>query len=403
MSQQYHSIQRAWSFAISILVLMLVAACGTTSPASNPGVDLGSGTLLAFIGNDGNLWLAQGNGDNSHAVTTAQCQPTATCFGPPVWSPNGQTIAAFGPNPTGTGNSIDLFNRQGLLIRSLIPPDTQSFGSLLWLHDNTTIAFQGRTKQTSANQPSPVAIILMNATTGQVNGTIPLPAPQNNDLVCSDSSQGSPISSLVDRAINGVHGLRYSFDVTANDQAFMVSSGYCLSQVTLIQRGNGQAQTLQGVEANTAVLQAAFSPDGQHIVAVQNTDSTDTLVEYAADGTQGKNIYAVSGQIMPFVARISSPTWSANGNLIYFMVNADLWTINADGSNPHMLIKGSTDTNNVKVESMPLPAPNLQSLAWLELSFAQGDTYPRSALMVGNADAGNPHLVALGAIWPAWS
>src|SRR5579884_3942436 len=74
---------------LAALCLMVVAGCAD-SANSNPGTDLGSGPLLAYIGQDGNLWMSRADGGGAHAVTTVTCPQSSNCFGQPAWSPDGQ-------------------------------------------------------------------------------------------------------------------------------------------------------------------------------------------------------------------------------------------------------------------------------------------------------------------------
>jgi hypothetical protein len=386
--------------ALATLCLIILAGCADS--ASNPGTDLGSGTLLAYIGQDGNLWMSRADGGGAHAVTTVRCPQTSNCFGQPAWSPDGQRVAVFGPNRNGTGNVIDIFDRQGLIQTTFIPADPLSFSPILWSGNSQTLIYQGRPKAPNPTdpQPVPVALVMINIGAHQQIGSIAL--PQFN-AACSDAPQNGPLGTLIDHVINGSGGFRYSYDWSHDGNRFLVSSGQCALAISVMQRNGGSATTLQPVSQGATVSQGAFSRDGQKIAATQQSKGEDDLLIYDGDGNNGRIIYADKDAPPSFAPRISSPAWSADGSQIYFMRGADLWEVNADGSNGHQLATGTTTGDPLKSEAAPLPSPDGKSLAWMELTYSTVDQLPRTALIVGNADASHAQIVAAGAVWPSWS
>ncbi len=397
---------RVW-LALLALAVMLAAGC-SDGASGNPGIDLGSGPLLAYIGGDGNLYLARGDGSGAHRVTTTPCPPTVNCYGAPSWSPDGQTVAIFGPAGGDSGNVIYLYNRLGQLAKTIVPGDPQAQGPVVWSRDSQTIFYEGRISaappspgSTAGEQPPQLSVVAISVTSGQRIGTTPVPPISN--AACSDIPRGGALGSLVDRAINGNDGLRFTFDVSRDATHFLVSSGACYVQVSIVARAGGAPATLNPLASGAIVQQAEFSHDGQHIVAMQTTDAADSLIVYDADGGNGHTIFTQSGQPPAFATRIGAPVWSPNDQIVYFMRGADLWQVGADGSNPHQLVAGVTTGNPLVAQADPQPSPNGQQLAWVTLSLATSDVMPVSTLMVGAADASNPLQVAEGAIWPAWS
>ena len=392
--------------ALALVGMLALAGCGGDTDSA--GVNLGSGPLLAFIGGDGNLWLARGDGTNAHAVTTTTCPPTINCYGPPTWSPDGTLVAVFGPDKTTPSqNDIYTYNRQGILQNTIAPPNPLAFGSLLWSADSKTVAYSGNPSGQTATKGASAqyAFIMLNASSGAKAGTIPLPAPTGADAQCNDTPRGGSFGSLVDRAVNGdANGFRTTLGWSPDGSHILVSGGDCSLQVQLIDK-SGAVQTLNPLTTagNALVLQAAFAPDGQHIIATQTTASEDDLVLYDAAGNNGKVIYTDTVAPPAFAPRISSPTWSADGKTIYFMRGADIWSVRADGSNAQKLIAGATTGDPLKDEAWPQPSPDGKSLAWEELTLAASDNMPRSALYVGTASGGSPTLVENGAVWPVWS
>jgi len=406
----HHQIRQLWQqslekkFATILLAtcLFVLAACGSSE--SNPGIDLGNGSLLAFIGTDGNVWLAQANGQNAHAITTTTCPVTASCFSAPIWSPDGQHLAFFGPTQKSgdTGNVIYRYNRKGLLEKTVAQADKLAFGTLLWSPDGTSLAYLGRDTSSSV-KPAPPAVLLINSDTGNISGKVLIPAPKNSDVACPDNPPGGPLGSFVDRAIQGSNGLRYTFDISKDGSHYLVSSGACSTTVSLVQT-DGTAKTLTALNDNAAVTQAAFSPDGQHIVAMQSLQANAQLLIYDGTGSNARSIFTDDSILNPVDARISSPVWSIDSKEIIFMRGASLWAVNADASNAHQLLGGTTDTTaQATVYAAPVISPDGQHLAWIELTFSASENIPRSIVTVGNIDAKQPQTISQSAVWAAWS
>ena len=384
---------RHW-LALAAVGVLLLAGC--SSAQSNPGTDLGSGALLAFIGQDGNLWMARSDSSGAHAITATTCAPTTSCYGPPAWSPDGQRVAVFGPKQGGTGNAITIFNRLGVVQTTLLPADPLSFGPLLWSADGQSLAYQGRASMTSATD----SLVVLTATSGAQAAIIAIPPLDPN---CSDAPQGGQLGTLVDHAINGYKGFRYTYDWSHDGNHFLLASGQCSLAVSLVARTGGTPQTIAPLSTGALLTQGAFSRDGQLIVATQHGDSEDDLVLFTGTGANGHIIYTDKDVAPIFVPRLSSPVFAPTNGQIYFMRGADLWVVNADGSGARQLATGVATGDPLKAEAEPLPSPDGKYLAWMELTYSTTDNLPRTSLMVGQPDATGAQVVAVGAVWPSWS
>jgi Tol biopolymer transport system component len=403
------SLWRALS-GLAVIAMLALAGCAGDSTDS-AGVDLGPGPLLAFIGADGNLWLARGDGSSPHAVSTTNCPPTVNCYSLPAWSPDGKMVAVFGPDKTTqSSNDIYVYDRKGILQNTIKPVNSLDSGQLLWSADSKEVAYSGRiatgTGSTATKSPSVQnAFIMMNVSSGTQAGTIQLPAPQGADAQCNDAPRGGQLGSFVDHAINGdSNGFRTTLSWSPDGSHVLVSGGNCGSQVLLVDK-SGTSQVLAPVStaSNANTLQAVFSPDGQHILATETTTAQDDLLLYDANGANGKVIYSDTDAPPAFAPRLSSPTWSADGKMIYFMRGTDIWQIGSDASNATKVLAGASTGDPQKAETWPQPSPDGKSLVWVEVSLAQSDNIPRSALYIGDAKGGNPKLIENGAIWAVWS
>lgn len=308
--------------------LALLAGCSLDNANTNPGVDLGTGTLLAFIGGDGNLWLAREDGSGAHAVTVTPCPNTVNCYGPPAWSPNGQSVAVFGPQSSNPSQySIYVFNRQGLLQTTVAPLSSLAFGAVYWSKDGKDIAYFGSlTSLTPTKNAQPqYALIMLDAHSGAQAGVLKLPAPTGNSAACGDNPRGGPLGSTVDRAINGSNGFRATQGWSSAGTAALFGGGNCGTQFALV-TSSGATTLLPPISSasDANVVQAAFSPNGQRIVATQTTSAQDDLVIYDSAGANGKSILSDASTQPDYVSRLSSPTWSADGQTIYFMRGPDL-------------------------------------------------------------------------------
>jgi Tol biopolymer transport system component len=391
--------------ALAALAIALLAGCSGSSDSANPGIDLGSGPLLAFVGGDGNLYLSQANGDEAHSLSATPCPASVECFGIPTWSPDGQTVAVFGQS--NVGNVIFLYNRLGVEIRAIQTSDPDAFGPAIWSSDSKTIFFKGRpmagppSSGSTTTQIPPLQIMAFSAETGKEIGTTPVPPVTN--AACSDETRGGALGSTIDQVVNGYLGQRLTFGVSPDNNTFLVSSGNCYLQTYLVDRASGKATLLAPTQSGAYVLQAQFSPDGKKILVVQTSAGEDDLIVYNADGSNPQQISSDTDPLPAFAPRISAPSWSSDGRSIYFTHGADLWEIGSDGSNPHMLAAGATSGSTLKAEVDPTPQPGGQSLAWVEVSLAAGEQMPTTGLFVANADGSGAQEIIQNAIWPAWS
>ena len=395
-----------WWLGTLLLIFGALTLAGCAGGATdNAGVNLGNGPLLAFIGGDGNLWLAKADGSSAHAVTVTQCPTTISCYGPPAWSPDGQSVALFGPEVGNQSNNvIYVYNRQGLLQQTIHPTNPLSFGRLLWSNDSKMVAYPGNPTTGGVTKGAPsYALVLLVVSSGAKSGAITLPSPSNAQ--CNDSPRGGPLGSLVERAVYGStgQGLRDTLDWSADGQHILISGGDCNTQVAVVNR-SGNSQTLAPLSSATSfVVQAQFSSDARQIVATETGANQDDLVTFNADGSGGKVIYTDTDAPPDFAPRLGAPSWSHDGKQIYFMRGTDIWAINADGSNAHQLIAGAAKGDPQKSEAAPLPSPDGAHLVWNELSLSASSGTPITALYSGDANGGNAKLIADGAVWAAYS
>ncbi len=387
-----------WLMTFGLGLLITCSACGSQSGAT-AGVDLGSGPLLAFIGGDGNLWMARADGTGAHAVTTTPCPATLNCYGPPSWSPDGTEVAVFAPATSGTGTQIALYNRLGLLTRTLLLQQSGTFGPLpvRWSGDGTSLALQSQVPGT----PPSEAITLVDARTGQPQATLPLPAP--NNVQCPDLSAGGPLGSVVDHAVNGQGGLAGIFAAVpgSTTPAYLAATISCQPQIALATSQG--TQTLAPATPGALVTQAAFAPNGQSIIVTESATQGDDLFLTNAHGTDPTIVLHATETPPPYVARLANPVWSPDGSTIYFTRDAGIWAVDVSGAQAHQVVAGGESAHQTQVATTPAISPDGAHLAWVAITQTATDPTARVALMVGKSDGTGATLVATGCIWPAWS
>jgi Tol biopolymer transport system component len=152
------------------------------------------------------------------------------------------------------------------------------------------------------------------------------------------------------------------------------------------------------VSAETRQAQAAWSPDGAHVAFRVGPDGDSEIWIVDADGA---NLHQVTDTPNPGGdPRYSSqPGWSPDGTKLVFRSdrrdnNADIWVMNADGSNPQPLVTTPGD------ERYPAFSPDGTKLVY------RTDTDGDPEIYVAQADGTNPVKLTDNALFdsaPAWS
>ena len=93
---------------------------------------------------------------------------------------------------------------------------------------------------------------------------------------------------------------------------------------------------------------ASYSPDGQHIVCVHNTDGTHTIMRTDAEAKNPEKLFSTG--VMG--TQIYNPRYSPDGSQIVFGifegVTRDIAVIDADGSNFRYILKTASDERDVR-------------------------------------------------------
>jgi Tol biopolymer transport system component len=124
---------------IALFLLVLLAgglACVTIYlMVSNYGDARPTVNLVAYVGNDGNLWLVSPDDEESRAVTT-----DGIGYHFPTWSPNSKRLAFLGPDDTGNPVLYGFDDTQSGPTVLFESPDAAPF-YLYWSDDNRSVTF----------------------------------------------------------------------------------------------------------------------------------------------------------------------------------------------------------------------------------------------------------------------
>jgi Tol biopolymer transport system component len=131
----------------------------------------------------------------------------------------------------------------------------------------------------------------------------------------------------------GVIDLSYRW---SSDSDRLVFAGSGADVYVVNADGSGLANVTMDVAGSND--RPAWSPDGTRIAFRQNDSATDhDLYTINADGTNPTRIVDVAGESDIFYVR-----WSPDGNLISYRAASSLWTVAPNGSSPEVLADGGT-------------------------------------------------------------
>ena len=151
---QPKGVKKSPVFMLALVILAISLACSSiipfsTNKASVPTLEAPLG-LIAYVGNDGNIYTIDRNGKQPIAITQdANLNPAAGQVGRvyqyPTWAPDGQHLAFARFSLSKSGPEVSLFST---LSNGKMPVNTftsQSFQPfyLSWSPNSQTIAFLG--------------------------------------------------------------------------------------------------------------------------------------------------------------------------------------------------------------------------------------------------------------------
>lgn len=141
-------------FMVALALLVISLACSTiipfsTSETSAPAPEAPLG-LIAYVGNDGNIYTTDRDGKESSAITQdAKLNPAAGQVGRiyqyPTWAPDGQHLAFVRFSLSQSGPEVSLFSALSNGKKSVNTFTSQNFQPfyLSWSPNSQTIAFLG--------------------------------------------------------------------------------------------------------------------------------------------------------------------------------------------------------------------------------------------------------------------
>ena len=148
---QFKAVKTSWHLAVTLALLALTAACSATGPTlptqTSPSSSAPQG-LIAYVGNDGNIYTINGDGKQKTAVTqdanfNAASDQVGRIYQYPTWAPDGKHLAfmSFARSDPGTqANLITALWDGSQRVSAFSSQDTLPF-YLFWSPNSQTITF----------------------------------------------------------------------------------------------------------------------------------------------------------------------------------------------------------------------------------------------------------------------
>jgi len=278
------------SAALAVFVISLACSSinrffGPQAPVSTPEAPLG---LIAYVGNDGNIYTSDPSGKQSNAITQdANLDPASGQVGRiyqyPTWAPDGQRLAFVRFSVSESGPEISLFSALSdgkKAVQTFTSKDFQPF-YLSWSPDSQSIAYLG-------NDASGVLSQYLVAGSGGENKLI---------------GSGQP----------------YYWDWSPDSHTLIVHSGGARSAnpdalLAFIRPAGSTSR--QELDLKPGSFDApAWSPKGDAVVLATQTDA----------GNEELVLTGLDGKVKQVLARLSGPAafaWSPKGvDLAYAVVD----------------------------------------------------------------------------------
>jgi Tol biopolymer transport system component len=399
---------KTWFSALALLGLLALAGCASnpptgqtptpTTPASRGTPTQQSTSLeLAFIGGDGNVWDMTWPGGAPKQWTT-DAQANQVRYSGLAWSPDGKRLAVLretGPRSNPTGDTLVLFAPGG---------STQAKYTLIgrpyntpfsWSPDGTLIAYRTTTNQ-------------FDAATGDIKGRLTIldakTGATKQSLLYDNGTGGCggafpPLVEAVMEAHQAFQGID-TFVWTPNQQGLLVARGCGNDSAGLVDLGN--QSTTGGYPAG-----ASYQPGGNLVIlGLWSHDATITLGLGNATGTQLR-VFLTANFSSKYATTLGTPTWTPDGQNIYFEHNNGIWTMDANGANAQQVIAGATNNsqNQATVAMLPSLSPDGSLLLYLQLHGDNGQPGAGSVsaqCYVARPDGSQATALPRGASSAAW-
>ena len=332
-----------------LLLLALLVATTALMIGSRALDRPGDGGLLVYqLGSD--VYLAQADGTNPRQLTTrAGDRPTGPCMLSTVtgsiWAPDGRFFLCFG-GPSGGANIVD---SEGRLVASV--PD---------VGEDATWSPNGEQLQAWID-PTRIGIYGVD---GALDASLSLPDGYTRMTGSGAAWAGDSRSVVVqiNRGAGASERWRLSLDDSAPTE--IAEDDPLASPDFSFTSDGGQMAFTRGLEHDRALYVAnadgtgaavirgrgglpfrpIWSPDGTHIAFLVVTADALSYVIVVVDVPSGSYREPIPGLVhddWPIFG------WSAAGNRILLPVPGDrgrpsLWSVNADGTDPRLLVEGAT-------------------------------------------------------------
>ena len=337
-------------------------------PTAQPGqtaqsTQMTTGSEIAYIGSDGNVWEMTWPGGTPKQLTT-DAQTGQIFYSGPTWSPDGSLLAVVRQAYTNNGLMLIMKPDGTVVVHAPLPGARTYDIPFAWSPDSTMLAFRGEVTVDATDNNGTRKLLLFDAHTGQVVNTLTYQVGG-----ASGCGGGGPTSDLT-QAIWLAEDAGFQHP---QDAFVWAPDGHSLLFTRTAPGSCGRGQGIQ-VDLSTGATNAPYPLLGSY------QPGGNLILGYWSDGTLGltdlsaNHVRALVGpepSVNPpqYMVTLGRAAWANDGQTVYYEHNDSIWQIGVDASNPHQVIAGTAldSQQNATVQLLPHPSPDGHMLLYLQV------------------------------------